>query len=467
MEHFQTVVIGGGPSGYETAIRFNQLGINTACIEKERLGGVCLNWGCIPTKALVKVADLCHEMRNAKEFGLENFESALNYENIYNRKNIVVEKLVSGIEFLFKKRQIPNIKKNVKKIEKIDNIFYITSDDDSVICTADYIVIGTGSIPKELSFLPFDGEIVLSSNHILSLKALPKSLAIVGGGVIGCEFACIFAQLGVKVDIIEFLPNIVPTEDIEISRRLTMSLKKLGISIHTNTGVNAGKRLDNEIELSLSNEKTIIAEKVLVSVGRQPFFDIETKNFVISNEKGFIQIDNECKTNVDKIYAIGDITGKLMLAHTASKQGLLVADIIANKILKTQRKLINIDYDNIPNCIFTNPEIASCGLSEQQAKDRYQNIKIGKFPFAANGKALGMGATLGFVKTIIDAETDLIIGVHIIGPLATELIAQASILINTKIKVSEFANIIYAHPTISECVMESIEDTHKLAIHTI
>lgn len=466
MNHYQTAVIGGGPGGYETAIRFNQLGISTICFEKERLGGVCLNWGCIPTKALVKVADLYHEMKNAEEFGLENFNSVIDYEKIANRKNQVVEKLVSGIEFLFKKRQIPNIKKCITKLEKKDSKYFLYSDDE-LLCSSDYIVIATGSKPKQLDFLPYDGKFILSSDHILSLNNLPESLSIIGGGVIGCEFACILSQLGVKVEIIEFMPEIIPTEDTEISKRLAMSLKKLGIKIHTKTGVQSRKITENGVELYLSNDKTITTEKVLVSVGRQPVFNIETIGFDINLDKNFINIDENCRTNEANVFAIGDITGKLMLAHTASKQGLLVADIINNAINSTERKLKAIDYQNIPNCIFTNPEVASCGISEAKAKEMFDEIKIGKFPFAANGKAIGMGAVTGFVKTITDAKTDTIIGMHIIGPMATELIAQASILINSKIKAEDVANIIFAHPTISECIMESIEDTHKLAIHTI
>jgi len=471
LDHYKTAIIGGGPGGYETAIRLNQLGISVIIFEKERLGGVCLNKGCIPTKALVKVADLFTEMKIAGEFGLENYDFPVNYEKIYNRKNLVVEKLVSGIEFLFNKRNMPLVKTKITKIEKKDGK-YLIFDSNELLCSVDYVILATGSEPKELPFLPFDADKFLSSDHILNMNSLPKSLTIIGGGVIGCEFACIYAQLGVEVNIVEYLPEIVPTEDEEISKRLSMALKKQGIKIFTKTQVLSGKKEDNFVELSLSNGKTLISEKVLVSVGRKPVFDIETVGFSIKNNHDYIEINNFCQTNEKNIFAIGDVNGKLMLAHVASKQGLLVAEYIENEI-KDRKKDIKdlalkpLNYDCIPACIFTNPEVASCGLTEKKAKERNIEIKIGKFPFAANGKALGVGATYGFVKTIVNAETDEILGMHIIGYLATELIAQASILINTKAKIDDVSNIIFAHPTISECVMESIEDTHKMAIHLV
>lgn len=466
MEHFKVAIIGGGPGGYETAIRFNQLGISVICFEKSRLGGVCLNWGCIPTKALVKVADLYHEMINADEFGLEKYKHDLDYEKVFQRKNQVVEKLVGGIEFLFKKRQIPVQNKIVTKIKKIDNLFEIFSNEE-LVCCVEKVIIATGSEPKTLPFLPFDGKHILSSDHILSMSELPKSLIIIGGGVIGCEFACIYKQLGVDVNIVEFLPDLLPTEDEEISKRIAMALKKLGIKIFTKTAVESGSINENGVDLVLSNSKRLSSEKVLVSVGRKPVFDIETLNFELVKNNNFLEIDDLCKTSENNVFAIGDVTGKLMLAHTASKQGLLVADYINSELNNQKMHLKPLAYHNIPSCTFTNPEVASCGLTEKQANEKFEEIKVGRFPFAANGKALGSGSIFGFVKTIINAKTDEIIGMHIIGHLATELIAQASILINTKAKVEDVANIVFAHPTISECVMESIEDTHKMAIHTV
>jgi dihydrolipoamide dehydrogenase len=322
-------------------------------------------------------------------------------------------------------------------------------------------------VPKELPFLPFDSNRILSSNDILNLNELPKSLAIIGGGVIGCEFASIFAQFGTQVEIIEFLPDLVANEDEEVSKRLALGLKKLGIKVHTKTGVEKGEVIDNEVVLSLSNGKVVNAEKVLISVGRTPVCDIETENFELKKERGFVLIDENCLTNQKNIYCIGDVTGKLQLAHTASKQGLRVAELINaalnNKIIK-QDELI---YHNIPRCTFTNPEIGSCGLTEKQAIEKYGEILVGKFPFAANGKSLGMGNTFGFVKSIADKKSGKIVGLHIIGPMATELIAQGSFMINTESTIHDIEKIVFAHPTLSECVMEAVEDLHKMAIHIV
>ncbi|MCL1827098.1 MAG: dihydrolipoyl dehydrogenase [Candidatus Cloacimonetes bacterium] len=470
--NFKVAIIGAGPGGYETAIRLNQLGISVVCFEKERVGGVCLNKGCIPTKTLVTSADLYHKMKTGEDYGLENCDFAISYDKIYKRKCQTVEKLVSGIEYLFKKRNIPLLKYVVTKIEKEGSVYKLFTSESSEIYTCDYVIIATGSQPRPLPFLPVDGSKVLSSDNILELNSLPKSLIIVGGGVIGCEFACIYHQLGVAVTVVEFLPELVSTEDEEVSKKLSLALKKSGIKIITKTAVVSGEVSNDHISLTLKSNvdevvSTITAQQVLVSIGRKPVFDIITEGFDLEMSKEMITINDFCQTNEENIFAIGDVTGKLMLAHTASKQGLLVADYINSKVKSTTMTLKTINYRNIPSCIFTTPEIASCGCNEQQAMAESIPYKIGRFHFAANGKALASGASLGFVKTIINAETDQIIGMHIIGYLATELIAQASILINTGAKASDVANIVFAHPTISECVMEAIEDTHKLAIHTL
>jgi len=466
MESFQVAVIGGGPGGYETAIRLNQYEISTVCFEKSRLGGVCLNWGCIPTKALVKSADLYAEIKQAGEFGIEVGDTKLDFEKVYSRKTEVVEKLVSGIEYIFKKRNIPMINKNVDKIVKKDDKYIIYADGEAQ-CSVEYVILATGSVPKELPFMRFDGERILSSNDILHIEKIPESLAIIGGGVIGCEFASIFAQFGTKVEIIEFLPELIATEDSEISRRLSLGLKKLGIKINLRVGVEKAEIIDDKVQLTLANGKITEAEKVLVAVGRQPVCDIKMEGFEIASERGFITINDECRTNERQVFSIGDITGKMQLAHTASKQGLRVAELINAELKSEQIEQDELVYENIPRCVFTNPELASCGLTEKQAQEKYGEILVGKFPYAANGKSLSMGNNFGFVKTIADKASGLIVGMHIIGPAATELIAQSSFIINTKSSAKTIEKVVFAHPTLSECLMESIEDLHKFAIHTI
>ena len=463
MRHYKVAIIGGGPAGYETAIKLNQLSINTICFEKEHLGGVCLNKGCIPTKALVKVADLYTDIKKANEFGINVQDVSFDFEKIQKRKNLVVERLRSGIEQLFQKSNISIQKAEITKIEKDSDLYKLYSGDEQC-CSADYVIIATGSEPKPLPFSSVEdacnpyNKNILTSNEILNIENLPESIAIIGGGVIGCEFASIFKQLGVQVTIIEFLPEILPTEDEEIAKKLSASLKKLGIKILTNTSVTSlSENMDN-IEVHLSNNSSIITEKVLVSIGRNPVCNIETKGFSLEKDKGFIKVNEYCQTNEPNVFAIGDINGKLMLAHVATKQGMVVADFLhasLNDNKKLEQHLKPIDYNAVPACIFTNPEVASCGLTEKNAKNICPEAIVTRFNYAANGKAVASGVSNGFVKTIINPLNNEIMGIHIIGYSATELIAQASIFINTKTNIQNIKNIIYAHPTISETILEN------------
>lgn len=458
-------VIGGGPGGYVTAIRLQQYEFDVTVYEKERLGGVCLNWGCIPTKSLVKVADFYHEVKHSNQFGINIDNSTIDYKSVYERKNKVVEQLVSGVEFMFKKRKIPTIIEKVERI-KYSNEKYIIEDSETTR-EYDYLIIATGSKPKELPFMKFDGERILSSKDILEMSELPESLAVVGGGVIGCEFASIYAQLGVQVEVIELLPRLVVMEDQEISKRLAMALKKNKIKLHLNSAVESYEEIENGMKLKLSTGKEVEVEKVLVSVGRAPRFDIEMEGCKLEMNNGFINIDNKMKTNLKNVFAIGDVTGKLMLAHTASKQGLIVADILANEIKGTDYHIFDLNYANIPSCTFTNPEIGSVGLTEEQAKDKFGEIVVGKFPYSANGKSLGLGNNFGFAKVISKAEDMRIVGMHIVGPQATELIAQGAILIGSNADPDKVKEIVFAHPTLSEIVMEAVEDLEKLAVHKL
>lgn len=463
MKQIMVAVIGGGPGGYVTAIRLKQYGIDSVVFEKERLGGVCLNRGCIPTKALVKVSDFYGEIKEAEDFGINVENISFDFGKIYQRKDAVVEKLVSGVEFIFNKKDIPVIKKQVNSIEKKDDGYLINYGEESLV--AKYVIIATGSVPKELGFMPFDGEKILSSRDILNLKELPKSLAIIGGGVIGCEFASIFSQLGTKVNIIEFLPRLVATEDVEISKRLNMALKRKKIKIKLKTGVVGSEIKDGKVTLKLSNNKEETFDKVLVSVGRAPQINFDFPELKIT--KTGIEIDEKMQTNLPNVFSIGDVTGKMMLAHTASKQGLMVASIINEKENHKKWNSFELRYENIPRCIFTNPEIGSVGLTEEQAKEKFEEVSVGKFPFSANGKSLGLGNTFGFAKTISDKTTGKLLGMHIIGPQATEIIAQGSILLGRKTTAEDVDEIVFAHPTLSEVVMESVEDLNNLSIHKI
>lgn len=465
MEKYQVAIIGGGPGGYVSAIRLNQYGISTIVIEKERLGGVCLNRGCIPTKTLVKSADLYSEIKHASTFGINLENPAVDYQKMFKRKNEVAERLVSGVEFLFKKRNIPILQETVKSIKK-EAEGYLISTKDNVIF-AKYVILATGSKPTELPNMKFDGKYLLSSKDLLEIDYLPKKILVIGGGVIGCEFASIFSQLGAQVEIVEFLPRLVNTEDEEISKRLKTSLKKLGIKIHLKTAAQDFEIVQDKILLQCSNGKKIETALILVSVGRKPTCDVKFENFKIVWKNGALNIDSKFETNQKNIFAIGDVTGKMLLAHTASKQGMLAAKIIKQRENNEKEKIDDLKYENIPRCTFTNPEIGSVGLTEDQAKKEYDEIKIGKFPFTANGKALGLGETTGFVKTIAAQSTGKLVGMHIIGPQATELIAEGAILINRGVTAEKATEIVFAHPTLSESIAESIEDIEHCAIHKL
>ncbi len=464
MTRHTVAVIGGGPGGYVAALKLERYGIDVVVFEKKRLGGVCLNKGCIPTKALVKPAELFCEMKSAEEFGLSAENPAVDYPRVAERKQKVVEQLVGGIEFIYKKKKIPVVNHSVSTIRKTDEGYVITAEQEYLV---EYVILATGAVPIELPFMKFDGEIVCSSDHILSMTELPERLIVVGGGVIGCEFASAMNSFGVEVEIVEFLPRLVATEDEEVSKRLAMAFKKSGIKVHLKKAVEACRIEDGKAILTLSGGKELTADKVLVSVGRKPRLDIEFIDCRPAMEKGAVLIDENMRTDLPKLYAIGDLTGKMQLAHVASKQGLHAVQDIKSRIEGSETMLKAIRYTDIPRCTFTHPEIGSAGLTEEQAKDFYCGILIGKFPFSANGKALGMGQSFGFVKTIADAKTHRIVGMHIIGANATELIAEGGILIQMGVTVEQASEIVYAHPTLSEAVAEAVEDLEGMALHKV
>lgn len=474
-EKKSVAVIGAGPGGYETAIRLNRKGIDVVLFEKSKLGGECLNWGCIPTKAMVKSAELFGEIQHVRDFGIEIDTPSLNFRQLMKRKSEVVERLTAGLQHIFKKRQIPIVPEEVISITGKEKPEQTGDDNDTFEIktkegnsySAGYIVIATGSRSMELPFLPFDGDFFLSSRHILDLQTLPEHLTILGGGTIGCEFASIFSTLGVRVEIIEMLPALLSYEDKEIARKLTMSFKKRGIAIHTNTKVVNAGIVDDKVKVETDNGKSIISDKLLISTGRVPNCKIDFGNLNVKVENERIDINESMETGQKNIYAIGDVTGKLMLAHTASKQGLLVADIIEAKINQTAKSINKITYCNIPRCTFTDPELASVGLTEQQVQDSGEEYLAGKFSYLGNGKALAQGCKDGFIKVIAGKQSRKLLGMHIIGSSATELIALGSVMINVGITLDELHKVVYAHPTLSEVVLEAIEDLDNMAIHKI
>ncbi len=464
-EH-KVLIIGGGPGGYETAIRLNQYGIDCAVLEMERLGGVCLNWGCIPTKALVKSSELFTEIKNAAEYGLPPVDPELDYARVFARKNAVVEQLVSGVEHLFRKRAIPVLREKAISVSALDKGYEVHTVAGTSI-RAEYLVLATGSVPKELPGVKIDEVNVLSSTGILALETLPQSLAIVGGGVIGCEFASIMNSFGVQTTIIEFLPRILALEDEEIGKRLTLALKKSGIKIVTGVGVENVLQTAMGNELTLSDGSKMTVDKVLLSVGRVPRCDLDWQSGAPDTERGAVTIDTFMRSSLPGVYAIGDLTAKLPLAHTASKQGMTVAAHIRALSEGRECTAPALDYANIPRCTFTHPELASVGYTEAEAREKFGAVKVGKFPYSANGKALAMSGTYGLVKTIAREDDDSLVGMHILGLNAAELIAQGALLLSLGAKADVAEKVTFAHPTLSETIKESLEDLHNLAINKI
>lgn len=453
-------VLGAGPGGYVAAIRAARLGARVTVIEDSEVGGTCLNWGCIPTKTIIASTELLAKARNLEDFGLElRGEIIPNLSRIIDRKNRVVSTLVKGIRGLFKNGDI-RLVQGRGVIASPETITVTLKDATEETISSDRIIIATGSQPAAIPSLPFDGTHILSSTDALEMRQIPKRMLIVGAGVIGCEFACIFRELGTEVTIVEMLPRALATEDREISDLFEKELRKKKIKLITNVRVEkTGIREDGVFAL-LSDGKEVLADKIFVSIGRA----LNTSGIgleeagVRTGLKGEIIVSRKMETNIAGIYAVGDVTGGMLLAHKASAEGIVAAGNIMG--LDTE-----IDYSIVPAAIFTSPEIASVGLREDQANEKKISIGIGRFPFRALGRSHAMGEISGMVKIITDAKTDKIIGVHIMGPHAADLIAEATVAMKAGLTARELAATIHAHPTLSEALMEAAEDVHQLAVH--
>lgn len=454
------IIIGGGPAGYVGALKAAQLGAEVTVIEDTEVGGTCLNRGCIPTKTLIASSETLNKVRNCADFGLELNGSVIpNIQKIIERKNRVVSIQVKGIRSLFKSWGVNLIegKGILLSPEKVE----VKKKDGSIeVLTADRIIIATGSRPAQIPIFPFDGERILSSNDALNLREIPKSLLIVGAGVIGCEFACIFSEFGTEITMVEMLPRAVSTEDPEISELLERELKKKRIKLFTGVSVNRIEGQKDGIHAYLSNGKEIVTDKVLVSIGRAlNSEDIGLEAIGIhKGQRGEIVVNERMETNISGIYAAGDVTGGILLAHVASREGIVAA-------INACGGDARIDYSVVPAAIFTSPEIASVGLREHQAVEKGINIRTGHFQFRALGKAHAMGEISGFIKIVANAKDDRVLGGHIIGPHASDLIHEVSLAIKAGLKVKDIANTIHAHPTLAEGIMEASEDVHGEAIH--
>jgi dihydrolipoamide dehydrogenase len=453
-------VLGAGPGGYVAAIRAAQLGAQVTVIEHSEVGGTCLNWGCIPTKTIIASTDLLAKARDLEDFGLElKGEIVPNLGRIIDRKNKVVSTLVKGIRGLFKNRKITLVQgRGVLASPKTITVTLKDATQETI--SSDSVIIATGSRPAAITSLPFDGAHVLSSTDVLDLRQIPKSMLIVGAGVIGCEFACIFRELGSEVTLVEMLPRALAAEDREISELLEKEFKKKKIKLITGVRVEKTEIREDGVHALLSDGKEVIAEKILVSIGRAlntVGIGLEEAG-IRTGPKGEIIVNRKMETNIPGIYAVGDVTGGMLLAHKASAEGIVAAGNIMGQNGE-------IDHSIVPAAIFTSPEIASVGMREDQAAEKGSGYRVGRFPFRALGRAHAMGELSGMVKVIADASTDRIIGAHIIGPHASDLIAEAALAMKAGLSAQDLAETIHAHPTLAEAVMEAAEDVHQMAVH--
>lgn len=463
MDSFDLIVIGAGPGGYVAAIRAAQLGLKTACIDKRKeLGGTCLHVGCIPSKSLLSSSEL---LWNIKEMSAENgiiiSQPSINFKQMMARKTQIIQSFSQGITGLFKKHKISSYTGEASFLSPNEVLVKNTSGTTQL--QARFILIATGSEPIGLSFLPFDEKQVLSSTGALSLEAIPKDLLIIGAGAIGVELGSVYNRLGTKVQIIEFLDQICTGFDHQLSIELKKDLEKQGIGFHLSSKVVDAKIAPNQITLQVEqtqNTQSFSAEKVLVAIGRRPYtqqLGLEKIGVKLS-PKGFIETDGIFRSNISNIFAIGDVIEGPMLAHKASEEGIASVEVMVGHTLQ-------LNYMAIPNVVYTHPEMASVGLTEIEAKKHDLNLKIGIFPFKANSRAKCTGETQGFVKIIAEEKSERIIGVHIIGAHASELIAGAAIAIQNNLRIKDFINTPHAHPTLSEAIREAALDVEKRALH--
>ncbi|MBN2655099.1 MAG: dihydrolipoyl dehydrogenase [Nitrospirae bacterium] len=451
------VVLGAGPGGYGAAARAAQLGAEVTIIEKTEVGGTCLNWGCIPTKSIIASAAAYDRAKKLSEFGIIlNGEITPDICRIIDRKNRIVSTQIKGIRSFFKSRGINLIEGN-GRILSPEKLTVTMQDGSGQEISADRIIIATGSRPAALEGLEYDGQRILSSDHAINIESIPKSIAIIGAGVIGSEFACILRQLGSEVTIIEMMPRALMTEDDEISAIFTRELKKMKIRLITGSKVERVQKNSSSVALELSNGEALEVEKVLVSIGRA----LNTKNIGLDNadittgHRGIIPVNEKLETDAANIYAVGDITGKMMLAHLATKQGNIAAENACGRHS-------SIDYSCVPAGIFTTPEIGSVGIREHEAVEKGINIKVGRFQYRTLGKAHADGDITGLIKIISNASTDRVLGMHIIGAHASDLVHEGALAINSGLKTKDIASTIHAHPTLAEGIMEAAEDLDSI-----
>ena len=464
-EKFQVVVIGGGPGGYVCAIRLAQLGLKTACIESRGiLGGTCLNIGCIPSKFLLNYSENFHKAKNFSKIGIEVGEVKLNLDKMMQNKNNAVTVLTKGIEFLFKKNKVTYFK-GIGSFNSANKISILDKSNKQTIIEAEKTIVSTGSDPVSLPGIDFDEKKILSSTGALSLSSVPKKMVVVGGGYIGLEMGSVWSRLGTEVHVVEFLDHITPGMDKEISKEFMKILIKQGLNFHLETKVESIKKKGNGVTIHTADKqgkKNIYqSDVVLISVGRKP----NTKNLKLKqvgvklDKKGRVKVDKNFQTNILNIYAIGDVIEGPMLAHKAEEEGIAIAELIAGQSG-------HVNYDVIPGVVYTTPELAYVGKTEEQLKNENRSYKVGKFPFMANSRAKAINETEGFVKILADDKTDRVLGVHMIGSHAGEMIAEMALAMEFDASSEDIARTCHAHPTFSEAIKEAALSVDKRPIHS-
>jgi dihydrolipoamide dehydrogenase len=470
-QEFDITVIGGGPGGYTAAIRASQLGFKTALVENAKLGGICLNWGCIPSKSLLKAAELMHTMKKSKEFGIYSENVTFDFKTVVARSRDIADKSEKGVQYLMKKNKITNFD-GFGQIRKSDGVTYVDVEKDGIVVdeikTA-HTIIATGSKAKTFPGMVVDGKKVLSFKEAIVLDKLPESITIIGGGAIGVEFAYFFNAFGSKITIVEMLDTILPVEDKEVTDVLGREYRKLGINVLTGTKVDEikvektapnSKQEIVKVKVSGKKEEVLESEIAIVAVGFEGNVEsMGLEELGVNIIKGFIKVDADYKTNVDGIYAIGDVNGPPWLAHVASMEGVNCVEKI--KGLNTP----DVDYTCIPGVTFCQPQVASVGLTEKKAIEQGYEIKVGKFPFSASGKSRAIGETAGLVKVIFDAQYGELLGAHIVGSEASELIAELTLAKSLESTAEQIIKTVHAHPTLSEAIMEAVANAYGESIN--
>lgn len=461
-DRYDLAIIGSGPGGYVGAIRAAQLGMKVAMVERDRLGGVCLNWGCIPTKALLRNAEILSLLRRAEEFGFSFDNLRVDFSVAVKRSERAASKLSKGVEYLMKKNKVTVVRGEARLAGK--GQIRVTTDGKETELQAARVMLATGTRPREIPGVAVDGKRVITSTEALSLPEVPRSLLIIGAGAVGVEFADIYGAYGSDVTIIEMLPRVLPVEDAEISSFLEKLFTKRGMKIWTGTTVEGVTVKGEQVQLQLAKEgkqKEVAGDVALVAIGRVP--NVESLGLdalgVKQGRGGFIEVNDQCETSVSGIYAIGDVVGGPLLAHKAMAEGIAAVEAMGG--MKSKRP----DPSKVPNCTYCSPQVASVGLTEEQAKETGRQVKVGRFSLQASGKAVALGDTEGFVKVVADAEYGEILGLHIIGPEATEMIAEATMARTLEATLEDIHHSVHAHPTLSEAVGEACLAAMGRAIH--